>query len=135
MKKTLSFIVVAILALSMFAGCGSKDSAETGAEGLYTAGTYTGEADGHNGKVKVEVEVDSEKILSVKVIENDETDGIADPAIENIPAKIVEGQTLAVDTVAGATVTSDAILAAVEEALKEAGADIDALKAKKDEEK
>ncbi|NLC65968.1 MAG: FAD-dependent oxidoreductase [Clostridium sp.] len=135
MKKTLSFMVVAILALSMFAGCGSKDSPETGAEGLYTAGTYTGEADGHNGKVKVEVEVDAEKILSVKVLENEETEGIADPAIENIPAKIVADQTLAVDTVAGATVTSEAILLAVEEALKEAGADIDALKAKKSDDK
>lgn len=130
MKKTLSFMVVVVMALSVFAGCGSKDSPE---EGLYTPGTYAGEADGHNGKVTVEVEVDAEKILSVKVMDNDETEGIADPAIEKIPTKIVEDQTLAVDTVAGATVTSSAILLAVEEALKEAGADIDALKANKAE--
>ena len=132
MKKTLSFMVVVVLALSVFAGCGAKDSPE---EGLYKAGTYTGEAEGHNGKVKVEVEVDAEKILSVKIVENEETEGVADPAIEKIPNEIVEGQTLAVDTVAGATVTSSAILLAVEEALKEAGADIDALKANKADEK
>lgn len=37
-------------------------------------------------------------------------------------------QSLAVDTVTGATVTSKAILAAAEQALTEAGADIEALK-------
>ena len=56
------------------------------------------------------------------------TAGICDPAIEKIPAAIVAAQSLAVDTVTGATVTSKAILAAAEQALTEAGADIEALK-------
>ena len=54
---------------------------------------------------------------------------MSDTPIERIPAKIVEGQTLAVDTVSGATNTSNAILKAAEDALAQAGADIEALKA------
>ena len=40
-----------------------------------------------------------------------------------IPAAIVEGQSLDVDAVTGATLTSDAILAAVAKALESAGLD------------
>ena len=61
--------------------------------------------------------------------EHAETAGLSDTPIERIPAKIVEGQTLAVDTVSGATNTSNAILKAAEDALAQAGADIEALKA------
>lgn len=135
MKKTLKLMIISALSLSLFAGCSNETTETTGEDALYTAGTYTSEAEGYNGEVKVEVEVDSENILSVKVIEEEETEGIADPAIENIPAEIVDNQTLAVEAVSGATATSGAILLAVEAALKEAGADIDALKAKDTEDK
>lgn len=95
----------------------------------YTAGVYTAQANGNNGPVTVEVEVSDAEILSVKVTEHAETAGLSDTPIERIPAKIVEGQTLAVDTVSGATNTSNAILKAAEDALTQAGADIEALKA------
>lgn len=95
----------------------------------YTAGVYTAQANGNNGPVTVEVEVSDAEILSVKVTEHVETAGLSDTPIERIPAKIVEGQTLAVDTVSGATNTSNAILKAAEDALAQAGADIEALKA------
>ena len=90
---------------------------------------YTAQANGNNGPVTVEVEVSDTEILSVKVTEHAETAGLSDTPIERIPAKIVEGQTLAVDTVSGATNTSNAILKAAEDALAQAGADIEALKA------
>lgn len=95
----------------------------------YTAGVYTAQANGNNGPVTVEVEVSDAEILSVKVTEHAETAGLSDTPIERIPAKIVEGQTLAVDAVSGATNTSNAILKAAEDALAQAGADIEALKA------
>ena len=86
---------------------------------------------GMKGDVTVEVEVDETSIKSVKVVDNVDTKGIADAAIEVIPSKIVEGQTLAVDTVSGATMTSFGILRA-EAALKDAGADVSLLKVKTD---
>lgn len=42
---------------------------------------------------------------------------------EKLPGTIVEKQTLAVDAVAGCTVTSKAVLAAAEDALRQAGAE------------
>jgi fumarate reductase flavoprotein subunit len=44
--------------------------------------------------------------------------------VEKIPAAIVEAQSVAVDAVSGATMTSDAILAAVTDALTKAGVDL-----------
>ena len=44
--------------------------------------------------------------------------------IESIPTAIVDGQTLKVDVVSGATVTSEAIIAAVEDCITQAGADV-----------
>ncbi len=125
MKKSLAMLMTLLFVL-----LGTTAWAQS-----YTAGVYTAQANGNNGPVTVEVEVSDAEILSVKVTEHAETAGLSDTPIERIPAKIVEGQTLAVDTVSGATNTSNAILKAAEEALAQAGADIEALKAvqKKDE--
>lgn len=133
-SKFIVFIVLVGLLSTILLGCQSKPATNDGnsnvVSGLFKPGTYTGEGEGIGGKVKVSVTVDENSIKEVKILENSETKGIADAALEKIPAAIVEGQTLAVDAVTGATVTSQAILAAVEAALKEAGADIDALKVK-----
>ena len=118
MKKSVFAIVLAALLL-----------VSAGAMAM-TAGTYEAEANGIGGAVKVSVTVSETAIESVEVVSHSETAGISDPAIEKIPAAIVEGQTLAVDVVAGASVTSGAILSAVEQALTEAGADVEALKVK-----
>ena len=97
----------------------------------YTAGTYTAEAAGNNGPVKVSVTVSEDAITAVEVTEHAETPGLSDPAINDIPAAIVEHQSLAVDTISGATNTSNAILTAVAEAITLAGGDAEALKAVK----
>lgn len=101
------------------------------AAGAYQAGTYQSTVKGHNGDLTVEVVVSDNSIDSVQVTSHIESAGIADTPIERIPKAIVDGQTLAVDTITGATVTSTAILTAVEQALTEAGADIEALKVAK----
>lgn len=115
-KKSIISILMGVLLIVALVGCGAKDDAA----GIYTPGTYTGDANGHNGEVKVEVTVDADKITEVKVLENDETEGISDPAIEQVPAAIIEKQTTEVDAVAGATVTSDAIKEAAQKAIDEA---------------
>lgn len=119
MKKSLAMLMTLLFVL-----LGTTAWAQS-----YTAGVYTAQVNGNNGPVTVEVEVSDAEILSVKVTEHAETAGLSDTPIERIPAKIVEGQTLAVDTVSGATNTSNAILKAAEDALAQAGADIEALKA------
>lgn len=94
----------------------------------FNAGTYTASANGMNGAVTVEVTFSDDAIVSVQVTEQAETPAIASGALEQIPADIVAHQTLAVDTVTGATITSKAILAAVEDCVKQAGADPDTLR-------
>ena len=129
LKRIISLVLCCLLVVSLSA-C-SNDSATNS----YTAGTYTGtSANGRNGEDVVEVTVSDSTIESVNVIKHQETEGIADPAIERIPTDIVEKQSLAIDTVVGATITSEALLEACEDALKQAGADIEALKIASNEE-
>ena len=116
MKKKVWAILMALLLLTA-----------SGALAM-TAGTYEAEGTGIGGAVKVAVTVSETAIEKVEVLAHSETAGICDPAIERIPAAIAEKQSLAVDTVAGATITSKAILEAAEAALTAAGADIEALK-------
>ncbi len=78
----------------------------------------------------VEVEFDDAAIKSVVVTDHKETPAISDKAISDLPRAIVEHQSLAVDTVAGATYTSKAILAGVEDCVTQAGGDVEALKNK-----
>lgn len=128
-KKMISTFMCLTLAISTV-GCKSKP---TGTEALsFKAGTYTASKTGHNADIKVEVTVDDTSIKSVKILEHKESPGISDPAIERIPKAIVDGQTLAVDAISGATITSKAILAAVTEAIKSADGNIEALNVKKE---
>ena len=115
MKKT---ILALLLVMSMMLGLVGLAEAP----GM-TPGVYTGIGKGLNGDVEVEVEVDAGSILSVKVTKHQETPQISDPAIEQVPAAIVQYQTVGVDTVTNATVTSQAIIDAAKTALLEAGAE------------
>ena len=117
MKKLLS----CLLCLTLVLGCAASLA--------YTAGEYTATGQGNNGPIEVKVTFDEGQILAIEVLTHSETAGICEPAIERIPAAILEGQTLAVDTVSGATNTSKGILAAVEDAVIQAGGDVNALKA------
>jgi len=94
------------------------------------AETYTGSGKGMGANpVVLEVAIEDGAITAITVVSHEETPGLSDPAFENVPAAIIEKQSLAVDTVSGATLTSNAILAAVEEAAAQAGLDVEALKA------
>lgn len=90
---------------------------------------YEGVGKGMGGELKVNVTVEDGKITAVEIAQHNETAGISDPAIEQIPAAIVANQSLAVDAVAGATMTSNGILEAVEAAAAAAGLDVETLKA------
>ena len=96
----------------------------------YTAGTYSASAPGKNGDVSVSVTFTEEAITDIAVTGHQETPGICETPIERIPAQVVEHQSLAVDAVAGATVTSDALLVAIADCVKQAGGDVEALKNK-----
>ena len=106
---------LAALAVSA-ALCGSAFAA-------MTDGTYTGEGKGRNGTITVEVTVKAGKLDAVKVVKHTETVGISDAAVTDFPKAIIAAQSTAVDAVAGATMTSEGIRAAVAQAIQKAGGD------------
>lgn len=86
----------------------------------YTPGTYTAAIAGQNGPVKVEVTTSADKILSVKIVDQKETEGIGSKAVAALPAEIVKAQSADVQGIAGASVSSAAIKKAVQECLNQA---------------
>ncbi|MDE6107546.1 MAG: FAD-binding protein [Oscillospiraceae bacterium] len=93
-------------------------------------GTYTGTGTGKNGSVKVEVTFANGAITAVNVVEHQETEGICEPAIERIPKAIVDNQSVAIDAVSGASLTSGAILNAVKDCIGQAGGSVAAFEKK-----
>ena len=88
----------------------------------YNDGEYTAEGKGIGGRVPVTVTIEGGVITGVEVGDNSETQGIGSKAIEQLPDAIVEANgTEGVDAVSGASVTSKAILTAVEDCLEQAG--------------
>ncbi len=101
----------------------------------FTPGTYTGEAYGNASTVVVDVTVSDKKIMDIKVSEQNETPILWEAARDTVISEILKEQTLAVETVSGATVSSKAIISAVGNALEKSGADTDALIISKSKEK
>ena len=124
MKKVLSLV----LALAMLLTMSSLAVAE--------AGVFTGVGDskiGGAGSIEVAVTVDENGVVTnVEVTKNGDTPGISDPAVEKIPARIVEMQSANVDAVSSATFTSEAIMAATLDAVTKAGLDAAAWSEKKE---
>ncbi len=82
------------------------------------AKTATGTAQGIDGDVTVEVVADDSQIYAVTVTEQNETVGIGSVAVEKIPEEIVAAQSLDVDNISGATVSTNAIKDATKAALE-----------------
>ena len=109
--------LISVLAAGLIAG-----SVTSWAEKVTTSGT----GQGIDGDVVVEVTADENTIYDVQVVEENETVGIGSVAVEQLPQEIVDSNSILVDSVAGATVTSTAIMDAVRSALEEAGLDPEA---------
>lgn len=80
-------------------------------------GEYIGSAQGHVGEIKLKVVIEAQKIKDIDILSQNETAGLGDQAIEKIINSILAKQSLAVDTISGATNSSAAAIKAVENAL------------------
>lgn len=94
----------------------------------FEPGEYTVSAPGHNGELPMVVTLSSDRIESIDIDSSGESAGIADVVFTRIPQEIVEGQTLNVDVISGASVTSQGVIDGVAKAVKMAGADPEILK-------
>lgn len=117
MKKIMSLVLAVTIALSM-AACNDKSSK--------LDGTFTGTGIGKGGDIVVELTIADKKITGIKVVEDHETEGLAD-AMEIMTAQMVATNSIDADIVSGATLTSAGFRMAVADAFKKTGADKSAL--------
>ena len=83
----------------------------------------TGVGQGRNGPVEVEITATADRIYGIRVLNHQESDGIGTEAARLLPGKIYESQSLLVDSISGATISSDAIKEAIVNALSSGGFD------------
>jgi NosR/NirI family nitrous oxide reductase transcriptional regulator len=84
----------------------------------YKDGTYTGVGQGKSPNLKVSVKIKNNKIEDVKILTNNEMRG--EEPFNVIPKEIIAAQSINVDAVSGATLTSKGIMMAVKDALSQA---------------
>ena len=109
-KWTGIVLVVMLLSASMTAGAAA-----------FTPGTYEASAQGFGGAINVAVTVDEEAITAIEITGDGETPALGGAAIEQMSAAYVsQADADGVDSVAGATITSTAVKAAVGNALAQA---------------
>lgn len=94
----------------------------------FEPGDYEVTTEGHNGPLPVTVTLSDDRIEKIDIDSSGETSGISDIVFTRIPNEIIEGQTLNVDTVSGASVTSNGVLDGVARAIRLAGGNPDTLK-------
>ena len=92
-----------------------------GAQAAYKDGTYTGEGKGRESQIQVQVDIKGGKIAAVQVLKHGETEMIIAAPIETmIPEIVAKNGVEGVESVGGATLSSDGIKAAVADALAKA---------------
>ena len=87
-------------------------------------GTYAVEAKGHGSSfMPMKVTLSQDRIEEITVDSSGETKGVADEVFKRLPEQIINNQTLNVDAVSGATISSHGVVDGVSQAIKEAGGD------------
>ena len=102
------------------AGCALMSGSALAQETAYTPGTYTAISEGRNGPIVIQMDFSEDAITDVRVITHNETYNVGDAPLEQYPAQIVDNQTVNLDIVSGATITSNALKEAVKAALAQA---------------
>ena len=111
MKNFGKVVLAGMMAVSV-AACSGK--------GTYTPGTYTGEAQGFGGTVSVTITVDANKITDVTVKGDKETKTVGGAHLDELKDEILKAQSADIDTVSGATLTSNGVKEAAEKAIEAA---------------
>lgn len=133
-SKTLALLLSMTM---LFSACGSaKTDNKAGDSKEAAVGETTGEgtAAGHNGDLKAVVTFDGDKIAKIDLT-HEETEGLGDKAADKLVEEIVANNSVSVDTVTGATVTSTAVIEAVKAAIEASGRDVKNFETESEEKK
>lgn len=144
MKLKMPVLITVVVLLFTIVGCEperplvepdasdeAEDSSEDGEDEVDLAGvdladfeledgTYEGTADGYHGDIELEVTVESGEVAAIEVLSQSERDDLWEDAWDSVPDAIIEAQATDVDSVSGATFTSEGIVDAVASALEKA---------------
>lgn len=128
MKKVLSLLLVLMLILGM-TGCGQiatpKPEQEQSNQSILD-GTYEGTGIGRGGNIVVELTISNNKISNIEVKDHHESQGLSE-AMNIMSKEMLATNSIDVDAVSGATLTSAGFRTAVKDAFKKTGADASAL--------
>lgn len=122
-SRRVAVLLLVIMLLSTCAPIYASDA-------LYNPGRYEAEVRGFNAPIKVAVTFGERTITAIDIVEHAETRGVGDFALESLPGEIIKHQSLGVDVVTGATITSYALMAGVASCVQQAGGNVAALRAK-----
>lgn len=113
--------LVLVFVLSTYIANTGKVPAADDAD-IYTDGTYTASAQGCLSEVGVTVTIVGGRVTNVAIDASGETPALGGQAAETLaPALAAAGSTAGVDAVSGSTMTSEAVFAAMESCLEQAG--------------
>ena len=121
MKKSKILISLVLACMMLLSACGGSAPAATTEAVAPAAASYTGTAQGMGGEVSVTLTIENGVITDCVATGDKETDGIGSVVIAQFPAQVVEGNTINLDAVSGATITSNAFIEAAKAALTAAG--------------
>ncbi len=125
-EGTIDFLEICFLRFLRFAKIANQLNEEE--EFSFVPGEYEVKAIGHSGNLPMKVSFSEKRIENISIDTKGETEGIADVVFVRIPDKIIEGQTLNVDALSGASETSNGVIDGVAKAVKLAGVNPDILK-------
>lgn len=128
MKRILSILLVLILILGM-TGCGQAQTPEATngqPQEVKLDGTYEGTGIGRGGNIVVELTISNNKISGIDVKEHHESEGLSE-AMNIMTEAMIATNSIDVDAVSGATLTSAGFRTAVKDAFAKTGADLSAL--------
>ncbi|MEL7647883.1 MAG: FAD-binding protein [Sedimentibacter sp.] len=97
----------------------------------FKSGTYTERVYGYLSYLNVETTFSDSEITNIKITEQKETPELFSLVEGSVVKDIIDNQSLAVDTVTGATISSMAVINAVTKCAEQAGGDVKALRANK----
>lgn len=124
---TLTAAATAALAAGA-SGCSSSAAAAATGSQNYTPGTYTATAGGRNGDITVSARFSNTAIETIDV-DHEESRNIGVYAIDVLSQRCLDAQTLNLDTISGATLSSLAFKKALTDVVEQAGGDTKALAA------
>ncbi|MBR7926618.1 flavocytochrome c [Aerococcaceae bacterium zg-ZUI334] len=99
---------------------------------VLAAETGTATEKGNGGDITVTVTLEDGKIIDIQT-QHDETGGLGEEAINRLVEEAINNQSIELDTVSGASLTSNAFITALAKAIEQAGGDIESFKGKKAE--